>query len=126
MNNNNNNNNIDKNINTICVNYFANCMTPKSLGKLTIEEVLHKIKYGDENLMNVKTARKFGKRHIQYNKIKTTVLPTFRFNFLYKDYAKDENVIGATGLIFGGSGLKFIAIDLLCFEDTASNQSGTR
>jgi len=100
MNNNNNNNNIDKNINTICVNYFANCMTPKSLGKLTIEEVLHKIKYGDENLMNVKTARKFGKRHIQYNKIKTTVLPTFRFNFLYKDYAKDENVIGATGLIY--------------------------
>jgi hypothetical protein len=62
--------------------------------------VLHKIKYGDENLLNIKKARDYGKGHPEYDEIKMKKLPTHRFNFLYEDYAKDENVIRSTGLIY--------------------------
>jgi hypothetical protein len=82
------------------INHFKNIISPSVLGKITVDEVLHKIKYGDENLLNIKKARDYGKGHPQYDELKKTVLPTFRFNFLYKAYAKDENVIRPTGLIY--------------------------
>jgi hypothetical protein len=85
---------------TFWINNFENCKSPEVLGKISIEEFLHKIKYGDENLLNIKSARQYGKGHLEYNKIKIKKLPTFRFNFLYKDYAKDINAIKATGLIY--------------------------
>ncbi len=95
------NNEITDNPNqTFWINNFANCKSPEVLGKISIEEFLHKIKHGDENLFNIKNAREFGKGHDQYDKIKKTVLPTFRFNFIYKDYAKDINVKKTTGLIY--------------------------
>jgi len=90
----------DHHNNVYLINHFKNCKSPSVISKITVEEVLHKIKYGDENLLNIKKARDYGKGHKQYDNIKTTALPTFRFNFLYEDYAKDENVIGATGLIY--------------------------
>ncbi len=97
-----NNNKVRKDIpqHTFWVNHFKNCKSPSIIGKITVDEVLHKIKYGDENLLNIKKARDYGKGHKQYDNIKTTALPTFRFNFLYKAYAKDENVIRPTGLIY--------------------------
>jgi hypothetical protein len=82
------------------INHFKNCKSTSVLGKITVEDVLHKIKYGDENLLNVKNARDYGKGHKQYDKIKTTVLPTYRFNFLIECTAKNGKVIGATGLIY--------------------------
>ena len=95
------NNEITDNPNqTFWINNFENCKSPAVLGKISIEEFLHKIKHGDENLFNIKNAREFGKGHDQYDKIKKTVLPTFRFNFIYKDYAKDINVKKTTGLIY--------------------------
>jgi hypothetical protein len=92
--------NIDKNNNPYWVNYFQNCMSPSVLGKITVDEVLNKIKNGDENLLNIKNAREFGKSHQKYDEIKMKKLPTHRFNFLYEDYAKDENIIRPTGLIY--------------------------
>ena len=87
--------------NRVCwINHFKNCKSPSIIGKITVEDVLHKIKYGDENLLNIKKARNYGKGHAEYNEIKMKKLSTFRFNFLYEDYAKDKNVIGATGLIY--------------------------
>jgi hypothetical protein len=38
------------------INNFEKCKSPKVLGKITIEEFLHKIKHGDENLLNIKNA----------------------------------------------------------------------
>jgi len=92
--------NIDKNNNPYWVNYFQNCMSPSVLGKITVDEVLNKIKNGDENLLNIKNAREFGKSHQKYDEIKKTVLPTYRFNFIFEGYAKDINIIKSTGLIY--------------------------
>ena len=95
------NNEITDNPNqTFWINNFENCKSPAVLGKISIEEFLHKIKHGDENLLNIKNAREYGKGHLEYNEIKIKQLPTFRFNFLYKDYAKDINVKESTGLIY--------------------------
>jgi hypothetical protein len=85
---------------SFCVNHFKNCSSPSVLGEITIEEVLHKIKHGDENLLNIKKARDYGKGHPEYDEIKKTVLPTFRFNFLFEVYANGENAVNATGLIY--------------------------
>ncbi len=82
------------------INHFKNCISPSVISKISVEEVLHKIKYGDENLLNIKKARDYGKGHPEYDEIKKKHLPTYRFNFLYEDYAKDENVIRSTGLIY--------------------------
>lgn len=86
--------------NVYWINHFKNCKSPSVISKITVEEVLHKIKYGDENLLNIKKARDYGKGHPEYDEIKMKKLPTHRFNFLYEDYAKDENVIRSTGLIY--------------------------
>lgn len=95
------NNEITDNPNqTFWINNFANCKSPEVLGKISIEEFLHKIKHGDENLFNIKNAREFGKGHDQYDKIKKTVLPTYRFNFYMEGTAKNLNVTDATGLIY--------------------------
>jgi hypothetical protein len=48
----------------------------------------------------IKNAREYGKGHEQYDKIKKNVLPTFRFNFIIENTAKNENIIGASGLIY--------------------------
>ena len=82
------------------INNFENCKSPAVMGKISIEEFLHKIKYGDENLLNIKNAREYGKGHALYDKIKTTVLPTYRFNFHIEGTAKNLNITGATGLIY--------------------------
>ena len=82
------------------VNHFKNCKSPQVLGEITIEEVLNKIKHGDENLLLIKNARDYGKGHEQYDEIKKLHLPTFRFNFLFEVYANNENAVNATGLIY--------------------------
>ena len=85
---------------TFWINNFKNGISPNVLDKITVEEVLNKIKYGDKNLLNIKKARDYGKGHTEYNKIKMNELPTFRFNFLFEVYANNENAVNATGLIY--------------------------
>lgn len=82
------------------INHFKNCKSPSIIGKKTVEDVLHKIKYGDENLLNIKKARDYGKGHPKYDEIKMMKLPTHRFNFLIEGKAENVNIIGATGLIY--------------------------
>lgn len=82
------------------INHFKNCKSPSIIGKITVEDVLHKIKYGDENLLNIKKARDYGKGHPEYDEIKMKKLPTHRFNFLIEGKAENVNIIGATGLIY--------------------------
>lgn len=82
------------------INHFKNCKSPSIIGKITVEDVLHKIMYGDENLLNIKKARDYGKGHPEYDEIKMKKLPTHRFNFLIEGKAENVNIIGATGLIY--------------------------
>lgn len=74
---------------------------PTVVDKISVEQVLETIKNGDSNLPLIERARGFGKGSTQYNKIKEYELPTFRFNFDYKNnYAVDKNITGSTGLIY--------------------------
>ncbi len=90
----------DNSEHTIWINNFKNCISPKVLGKIPIEEFLHKIKYGDENRLMIEVAREHGKGNKKYDKIKKSALPTFRFNFLIEGTANNVNVIRSTGLIY--------------------------
>ena len=60
----------DNQNNVYWINHFKNCKSPSIIGKITVEDVLHKIKYGDENLLNIKKARDYGKGHHEYDEIK--------------------------------------------------------
>ena len=70
---------------TFWINNFENCKSPAVLGKISIEEFLHKIKHGDENLVNIEKAREYGKGHDQYDKIKKTA-PKFWSCFFYTNF----------------------------------------
>lgn len=48
----------------------------------------------------IQSARTFGKDSPKYDAIKTTLLPTFRFNFLFEGKAANENITVPTGLIY--------------------------
>lgn len=67
---------------------------------LKIEDVINTIKNGDDNLPLIKTAREYGKGSTQYDLIKRNNLPTFRYNFLFKESASNKNIISSTGLIY--------------------------
>lgn len=74
---------------------------PTVVDRIPVEQVLETIKNGDSNLPLIERARAFGKGNTQYSKIKEYELPTYRFNFDYKNnYAVDKNITGSTGLIY--------------------------
>lgn len=79
---------------------YASAKEPKVQTHISLTEVLEIIKNGDENLPLIQSARAFGKGNPKYDKIKTTLLPTFRFNFLFDDSAANENITDPTGLIY--------------------------
>lgn len=85
---------------SIQITQYASINSPKVQKKASIEVILRAIKNGDENRALIEIARVFGKRTDEYDKIKTSQLPTFRFNFMLKDYAKNDNITAATGLIY--------------------------
>lgn len=79
---------------------YANAKSPQVQQVATLESVLQIIKNGDENLTLIRSAREFGKGNPKYDAIKTTLLPTYRFNFLFDGSASNDNITTATGLIY--------------------------
>lgn len=73
---------------------------PKVQKTVSIETIFETIKNGNEYLSLIEKARQIGKGNIGYDFIKTNQLPTFRFNFLFKDSAKNPNITAPTGLLF--------------------------
>lgn len=82
------------------VSKFESAKAPKVKQVLAIEDVLQIIKNGDEHLHIINTARFYGKGSTIYDNIKTNLLPSFRFNFLFEDSASNKNIISSTGLIY--------------------------
>ena len=82
------------------VSKFESAKAPKVKQVLSIEDVLQIIKNGDEYLQIINTARLYGKGSAIYDNIKTNLLPSFRFNFLFEDSASNKNIIASTGLIY--------------------------
>lgn len=82
------------------VNTFQGCKKPTVQDLVSVEEILEIIKNGNEYLTTIKKAREFGKGHDSYKFIKDYNLPSTRFNFQYKDYATDDNMVAPTGLIY--------------------------
>lgn len=67
---------------------------------VSVDEILKTIKNGNEYLPTIEEARKIGKGNAGYDIIKTEKLPTFRFNFFFKDSVSNKNIIAPTGLIY--------------------------
>ena len=67
---------------------------------LDIVEVFKIIKEGDSALRHIEYARRFEKGSEDYDSIKTSLIPTFRFNFLFDKKALNKNITEPTGLIF--------------------------
>ena len=72
----------------------------KVIKTVSIYEVLDLIRKGNEYLPLIEEARKFGKVTKEYDYIKANQLPTFRFNFQFRDTAKNINITNPTGLIY--------------------------
>jgi hypothetical protein len=79
---------------------YNSVKSPKVMGATGIGEIFHTIKAGDENLPNIQKARAVGKGSPEYEQIKTVLLPTYRFNFIFKTSASNSNITAATGLIY--------------------------
>lgn len=73
---------------------------PKVQKTVSIDAIFETIKNGNEYLSLIEKARQFGKGNKDYDYIKTNQLPTFRFNFLFRDYAKNSNITVPTGLLY--------------------------
>ena len=73
---------------------------PSVSSTLCVDSILEMIKTGNEYLPLIEKARSHGKGSDEYDSIKTNQLPTFRFNFLFKEYAKNLNISTPTGLIY--------------------------
>lgn len=82
------------------VNTFQGCKKPTVQDLISVEEILEIIKNGNEYLPVIEKARKIGKGNDGYDDIKTNKILTCRFNFQYKDYAVDDNIVAPTGLIY--------------------------
>ncbi len=74
------------------VSKFENAKAPQIKEIISLDNVFSIIKNGDDNLQLIKTAREYGKGNSQYDNIKTKLLPTFRFNFLFKGKANNQNI----------------------------------
>lgn len=73
---------------------------PKVQKTVSIDTIFETIKNGNKYLPLIEKARQFGKGNKDYHYIKTNQLPTFRFNFLFKDSAKNSNITVPTGLLY--------------------------
>jgi hypothetical protein len=82
------------------VNTFLGIKKPTVQDLISVEEILEIIKNGNEYLPIIEKARKIGKGNEGYGYIKTYKLPTVRFNFQYRDYGRDDNIVAPTGLIY--------------------------
>src|SRR5690554_20933 len=67
---------------------------------LDIAEVFEIIKNGDSALKHIEYARSFTRGSEDFDSVKTNLIPTFRFNFLFNEKALNKNITKPTGLIF--------------------------
>lgn len=79
---------------------YASAKAPTVQEHASLSEVLQIIKEGDSNLPLIAFARTLAKGSKEYEKFKKTMLPTFRFNFLFKESASNNNITEQTGLIY--------------------------
>lgn len=82
------------------ITHFSSAKNSKVQGTYSLDSILKTIKYGDEKLRLISAARHIGKGNYGYDEIKKELLPTYRFNFLFSETAKNENIISPTGLIY--------------------------
>lgn len=98
----------------ILVNTFDCIKQPTVLETIKIEEWLEQIKNSDYKELILK-ARKFGKGHPEYDRIKSKV-PCITPNFRYNSIKKDSAIESATGLLY-------IDIDDVDFDINQLNKS---
>jgi len=84
----------------IQITRYESIREPKIKDIVGIDEYLKTIKEGDKYFPLIESARMFGKPSSNYDTIKTTMLPTYRFNFMFKDSASNINITSPTGLIY--------------------------
>jgi hypothetical protein len=84
----------------LTINKFKNGKNPFINDNVTIDEALSTIKHGDSNLRTILDIRKLGKFSPVYQNIKTSKLPTFRFNFKFSVKASNGTIDIPTGLIY--------------------------
>lgn len=84
----------------ILVSKYRSIKDPRVCDVVSLHSILSLIKQGDSYRPHILKARTLGKGSMGYNKIKEEYLPTFRFNFHFRDYAKNENIVTSTGLIY--------------------------
>jgi len=82
------------------IQQFKNCENPNVSSNYDIKEILNIIKYGNDTLPLVKSARAYGKPSYNYKIIKDKQLPSFRYNFNFNGYATNKNIISPSGLIY--------------------------
>jgi len=82
------------------ITQYASAKEPQVQKQINLTDVLHTIQNGDDNLTLIQSARALGKGNSKYDIIKTTLLPTFRFNFLFKESANNKNITTPTGIIY--------------------------
>jgi len=82
------------------VSCYENIKKPKVKSLIEIEDFINKVKNGDDQILLINKAREYGKGHDTYNSIKTNLLPTYRFNFLFNQSASNKNITEPTGLIY--------------------------
>lgn len=73
---------------------------PKVQKTVSIDTIFETIKNGNEYLPLIEKARQIGKGNKDYDFIKINQLPTFRFNFLFMNSAKNSNITVPTGLLY--------------------------
>jgi hypothetical protein len=79
---------------------FKNCKSPIVSETYDIKYIIDTIKNGNDKLLLIKAAREYDKSSDDYKLIKTELLPTFRFNFTFKNSASNKNIMGSTNLMY--------------------------
>jgi hypothetical protein len=84
----------------ILIGKYPSLKNPKVCDVISLHSILNVIKHGDSYRPHILKARTLGKGSMGYIKIKEEYLPTFRFNFHFRDYAKNGNIVSPTGLLY--------------------------
>ena len=82
------------------VTKYKNVKSPEIESTLDIEDVFKIIKEGDCSLKHIEDARTYDRGNEVYDLIKTNLIPTFRFNFLFNGKATNKDLTEPTGLIY--------------------------
>lgn len=85
------------------IQIFKNCASPEVMDSYDINKIIDIIKNNknkNTHLHIIEEARGYDRNSNKYKKIKTYELPSFRFNFIFNGYAKNQYIIKSTNLIY--------------------------